>query len=173
VKPRRPNGNSSISVRVAALIGAVATSYFGVPTAFSAVKKSGDRPSTERRREKPEIYSAVEDGEETIKTAPAIAQPVAAPMPERPQIVEQSLQKKVSFTSQLPAVFDPVPAKYVDTVAKRLDLVARLIREHGRAYDYRVLTAKELEQILSSLKVIAPSHLPAPKLLPPQILDET
>ncbi len=48
--------------------------------------------------------------------------------------------------------FDPVPADQVDPIVKRLKLVDRLIREHGRAYDYRIHTVRELEQILSALE---------------------
>ena len=48
--------------------------------------------------------------------------------------------------------FDPVPSSQRGAIAKRLKLVERLILEHGRAYDYRLLTNAELETILRTLE---------------------
>ncbi len=47
--------------------------------------------------------------------------------------------------------YDPVASDQADSVAGRLKLVERLIRDYGRAYDYRVHTTQELERILNQL----------------------
>ncbi|MGK5082647.1 hypothetical protein WDW37_05020 [Bdellovibrionota bacterium FG-1] len=47
--------------------------------------------------------------------------------------------------------YDPVPVGQVEPLAQRLKLVETLIQRHGRAYDYRIHTIKELQEILSQL----------------------
>ena len=48
--------------------------------------------------------------------------------------------------------FDPVPSPQREPVIRRLYLVEKLIREHGRAYDYRTITYAELLSILNQLR---------------------
>lgn len=51
-----------------------------------------------------------------------------------------------------PAIpFDPVPSQHRDSIAARLRIVETLIREHGRAYDYRTLTTQELQALKAEL----------------------
>lgn len=47
--------------------------------------------------------------------------------------------------------FDIVPEEKIDSIAERLELVERLIREYGRAYDYRSMTRRQLEAELDRL----------------------
>jgi hypothetical protein len=49
------------------------------------------------------------------------------------------------------ARFDPVPQPQRDGIARRLGLVEEILRKHGRAYDYRSLTVRDLETILAEL----------------------
>jgi chemotaxis protein histidine kinase CheA len=48
--------------------------------------------------------------------------------------------------------FDRVPRDQVEPLLERLQLVQEIIRHYGRAYDYRVYTVRELENILNRLK---------------------
>jgi hypothetical protein len=69
------------------------------------------------------------------------------------------------------AAFDSVPASQSDAILQRLKIVENLVRKHSRAYDYRTLTLKELQQIESSLnssKVRA--ELAAPAVAAPPVV---
>ncbi|MEK6579413.1 MAG: hypothetical protein AABZ55_09330 [Bdellovibrionota bacterium] len=55
--------------------------------------------------------------------------------------------------------FDPVPGEQRELIARRLKIVEELLKKYGRAYDYRVYTAHELEMIIKDLE----SNLPAPE----------
>lgn len=57
--------------------------------------------------------------------------------------------------------FEPIPDRHVESIAGRLQLVERLIREFGRAYDYRTHTTRELERILVELRVKRDRERPA------------
>lgn len=48
--------------------------------------------------------------------------------------------------------FELVPAEHRDSIAGRLRLVEALILDYGRAYDYRLHTTRELEEILDLLR---------------------
>lgn len=50
--------------------------------------------------------------------------------------------------------FDVVPSDQTDALIKRLKLVETLIKRYGRAYDYRVLTTKDLEGLLAKLEAV-------------------
>jgi hypothetical protein len=49
------------------------------------------------------------------------------------------------------AKFDAVPANQVEPIEERLKIVEEMIQKYGRAYDYRVHTLKELQEIQKSL----------------------
>lgn len=58
-----------------------------------------------------------------------------------------------------------------DAIADRLHIVAELIREHGRAYDYRVHTNQELTGFLAKLGAEEPNSTAAPPDFP-QFTDD-
>lgn len=62
--------------------------------------------------------------------------------------VEKPAEKPVKQTS----VFFEVPTERKATIAKRLKLVESILLKSGRAYDYRSLTTKQLEEILAALQ---------------------
>ncbi len=47
--------------------------------------------------------------------------------------------------------FDPVPDHQREPVIRRLKMIERLIRDYGRAYDYRELTTQDLSTIIQAL----------------------
>ncbi|MBI4925201.1 MAG: hypothetical protein HY843_04680 [Bdellovibrio sp.] len=57
-----------------------------------------------------------------------------------------------SFDSMSKNSFDSVSNDQVDSIANRLKIVETLIRNFKRAYDYRILTTKELELIVKNLQ---------------------
>ncbi len=77
----------------------------------------------------------------TIPTKPQQAG-IAAKTPTAPQVF--SAKEELGF-------FDPVPSDQVEALGRRLKLVETLIQRHGRAYDYRMYTIRDLERILASL----------------------
>jgi hypothetical protein len=74
-----------------------------------------------------------------------------------PSPSERKAQNRSTATQEK---FDPVPAEQVGLIVKRLRIVERLLREHGRAYDYRSHTLRELEEILNRLQASAPHGTP-------------
>ncbi|HTL13450.1 MAG TPA: hypothetical protein VL588_13235, partial [Bdellovibrionota bacterium] len=48
--------------------------------------------------------------------------------------------------------YDPVPSDQVGPLVNRLELVAQLMARYGRAYDYRIYTTRELQEILGGLE---------------------
>jgi hypothetical protein len=107
----------------------------------------------------PEIYSATEsdDGK---------PDPVIPRTPPR----AHSHPKKHASKARRPLSYDPVPSGEEDAVAARLQIVDKLIREFGRAYDYRSHTLKELEGILAQLETRDAPPAP-PKLHEPEVLS--
>jgi hypothetical protein len=94
------------------------------------------------------------------KTASAgLATPIASnkdeSLSERVQALEkeiETLKSKNTASAEPPKnPFDNVPENQRAGIAKRLELVADLIKRHGRAYDYRQHTLKELRSIISEL----------------------
>ncbi len=85
-----------------------------------------------------------------------------SPAPEKevyPALESDALFKKP--TNSKPAnmgAFDPVPEPQKEPVIRRLYLVEKLIREHGRAYDYRTITYSELLAILNQLRKEQPKQ---------------
>lgn len=75
----------------------------------------------------------------TVTVVPTAPVPqLSAPAPKAP------VQKNSSY--------DPVPSDQVNPVVRRLRLVEEIVRKHQRAYDYRMLTTRDLESILASLE---------------------
>ncbi len=52
--------------------------------------------------------------------------------------------------------FDSVPHEHVESIARRLKIIEKLIVEYGRAYDYRTHTTQELQAILNDLSHVGP-----------------
>ena len=75
------------------------------------------------------------------------------------QVLEKEIEtlksKNAASNSALPDSaknpFDNVPEEQRAAIVKRLELVADLIKRHGRAYDYRQHTLKDLRSIISEL----------------------
>ncbi len=95
------------------------------------------------------------------KTAPAPVQETKAEAPAavaQPEVLDRvaALEKEVAQlkNSKKTAAnaFDPVPENQRGAILKRMQLAEKLVHSYGRAYDYRVTTVKELEQILASLE---------------------
>jgi hypothetical protein len=96
-----------------------------------------------------QTYAATED-ESEIAPAPvstSVSKPKATSTQQTPQTGATLFQ-----TPAEKAKFEPVPPDQVDSIARRLKLVENLLRKHGRAYDYRIHTLKELESIQASLE---------------------
>lgn len=104
------------------------------PSAWAAKKRPTIKP-------KLEIYDATEGAEND--TVPDTV------------VVYRAPKKKAAAKPVAPVkgTFDAVPAEHAAGVAKRLVLVDRLIREFGRAYDYRIHTVADLETILKDLEI--------------------
>lgn len=107
---------------------------FGVSGLAACIALSCSLPALAAQKHKKappqEIYPAMET--EDLRTTPAPAKSPKAPA--------QDLS------------YDPVPSDQIDGMATRLHLVEALIRRHGRAYDYRVHTVRELQAILAKLE---------------------
>lgn len=97
-------------------------SIVGVTASASPTSKAKSKAKT-----KAEVYAATEE--------------VAPPSTEN---LKPKIEKSQSF--------DAVPEDQVQPLLRRLKLVEALIQKHARAYDYRVITSKELEVILNSLE---------------------
>ena len=78
-----------------------------------------------------------------LEASQAVSAPVAkepaAPAPP-PNVLPETLG------------YYPVPTGYADSIAARLKLTEKLIRDFNRAYDYRALTTNQLQEILSRLE---------------------
>lgn len=159
----------------------VAMTSFGAFAANAATaKKAGPKKSVA-----PEIYSATESEEDTPAAKPqpfnprrelraAAVQPRAS-MPRAP-MTRPSVTVAVERSGpDASAAFDPVPSDQSPALVKRLRLVELLISRHGRAYDYRVHTVRELESMLAQLDSPGASKRPAPRaaMLPPPPASES
>lgn len=83
-----------------------------------------------------ETYPAMEDGE--------IIVPRLASVPALQSIESKTASEKYEF----------IPAEKRIQVLRRMELCLSLIKETGRAYDYRVMTTEELEKELSAARSI-------------------
>ena len=78
------------------------------------------------------------------KAAPVISPPATPPPSAPPPVAARGIMSN----------YDAVPAEQIEPLAKRLKLVEAIMRLHGRAYDYRVITIHDLELILASLEPV-------------------
>jgi hypothetical protein len=90
-----------------------------------------------------EIYPAIEQSEVSPEAAPPAAETPAQtpPTPTPPPTV----------TSEREPPYDSVPNHQLASFHRRLQLADLLLRQHNRAYDYRVLTIKQLEKLVHDL----------------------
>ena len=103
----------------------------GTETVAASTKKQGAAKKAATHEEKSlprEIYSAMEP----------------EPGPGNKGVQKQTLKQLDSY--------EPVPAAQREPITRRLKLIERLIREHGRAYDFRTITIAELTAILNHLE---------------------
>jgi hypothetical protein len=117
------------------------------PAIVSETRSSADRSDTsplELRKQSRNAPVANKDNDD-------LDEPVVA---ESPNVITAPVA--VSTTASHAAAnvlsFDYVPEEHVDSVARRLAIVEKIIREHGRAYDYRAHTTHELLSILARLE---------------------
>ena len=66
--------------------------------------------------------------------------------------IKPAAQVAAKVAAAAPDRFDSVPADQRGLIARRMEIAEKLIREYGRAYDYRVVTLAELEKIQSELE---------------------
>src|SRR4051794_31714842 len=97
------------------VVGALALALLLTPPSAQAKKKRSSDA------EKPETYSAIEDG---TLTAPKL----------KPSSHHGASKKAPVARKSDGPQFDPVPSDQVDPILRRLELVGELIRKHGRAY---------------------------------------
>ncbi len=71
--------------------------------------------------------------------------------PAKPAPAKTAARVAPSPKAAISRGFETVPDPQRDSIAQRLELVERLIRDHGRAYDYRVMTVAQLEKTLAEL----------------------
>ena len=137
--------------------------------------QSSDAPSAKSPRPAPaDTVSTRRNGTRPSRDAgngprdAATAQEVSALRKEVARLkIALQRQREAGSTKTLaaqsePRSYDPVPSDQAQAVARRLGIVARLILAHGRAYDYRTHTLRDLESILSSLEKVE-SGSPAPQ----------
>jgi hypothetical protein len=111
-----------------------------------------------------EQYPAI-DPAVVLEATPAVQHPklaapkVATPTVSQPPVVAQLAQAPQAPTKK----FDAVPSQHVESIALRLQLVEQILRKHGRAYDYRVHSTRELRGIL---KALDQSAAPQPEEIP-------
>jgi len=87
---------------------------------------------------------------------------------ESPQAAAEANSRGVAPKPVGWGVYDKVPPNYRELMLDRLEIVKALIRDHGRAYDYRIHTKRDLEKVLADLGPALPPH-PAPP--PPDPVD--
>ena len=92
-----------------------------------------------------------------VQSAGTVAAPEASALEQRLEQVNHEVQAiREELTSSQRGgergAYEPVPSEKRDYLARRLQVIERLIREHGRAYDYRIHTTAELEKILHKLE---------------------
>ncbi|MBI3535805.1 MAG: hypothetical protein HY072_10025 [Deltaproteobacteria bacterium] len=102
-----------------------------------------------------EVYPAIEADEakteETVLSKNSILNSSNSSFDSMSKKSFDSMSKK-SFDSVSLKSFDLVSNDQVDSIANRLKIVETLIRNFKRAYDYRILTTKELELIVKNLQ---------------------
>jgi len=124
-----------------------------------------------------EVYAATDRNEMPVDEQPGFAvpaesDPAAAPAlalkqtrapvrAAKPKVPAPAAQPKV-----VSSAFDSVPASQSEAILQRLKIVENLVRNYGRAYDYRTHTLKELQLIQSTLESTAAAQAPAAAPIP-------
>ncbi len=124
--------------------------------AHASKKKSKKRPQLE-------IYNATEGEDDADPDTIVVYRQSAPSKPRATTTVVHAAPKPAAAPARN---YDLVPVKQAEGIARRLVLVDRLIREYGRAYDYRIHTAKELETILKDLESAVPATTASTETLP-------
>lgn len=109
---------------------------------FMSILLLGITTNTLASKKQPEIYPAVIDD-----LTPEAKHTPSLPHPKR------TLHKTENY------IFESVPPEQIEGISQRLKLIDQLLRKYGRAYDYRIHTIKELENILSELDAKATSEI--------------
>jgi hypothetical protein len=136
---------------------------FGAFAAQAAIK-------TKKAPRVAETYAATEAEDDAsynakpVRIAPAalppspVVAPRAAALPAPRLAATPHLASPAVAGPAESAAYDPVPSDQIASFMKRLQLVAVLLQRHGRAYDYRIHTVRQLETVLASMEAAqAPS----------------
>lgn len=135
------------------------------PTHLPTQRKGGAKPRVL------ESYPALVDeaGEgaqsESLVEAPIEVTPAPAETRVQRRAAARKTVKREKAAKEKALPYDLVPETLTPALERRLELTRELITEHGRAYDYRTHTVKQLEAIKEQLDI---ARLPAP---PPPDLD--
>lgn len=156
-------------IRAWIVILGIAQAWMGLIVAQSALAKPRKVSKTPPKLE---VYSATEaDGAAVPAQFPPAAQ-APAPIAKAPVRKQRQAPGKVSSAPAQETAAKKEPAYFLvgpeqaTAIARRLNLVERLLREYGRVYDYRAHTVRELEGILSELdeaSASVPAAEPAPE----------
>jgi hypothetical protein len=189
---------------LASLLGASALSLAvaATPPSKPLPRKKKLTPSASTLKTPPEVYSATEAEDFGNPVSAAVPSPAPAEPPLRqvkppksklaaqeqpidagspaPEAPTPSVAPPPLAARSEPRGFEAIPDRHIESIAGRLQLVERLIREFGRAYDYRTHTTRELERILVELRVkrererpanVAPPAQDGPFLMPEEQLS--
>lgn len=103
-----------------------------------------------------EVYTAISDGTFPVylsgDTSVDLPNPPKPPSSPVPPPVATKPSERAWYVDPPPVPYDEVPTQHIDSIAGRLMLVETLLREFGRAYDYRTLTSQQLRELLTSLR---------------------
>lgn len=121
--------------------------------ALSGSALAAQQPKAPRAQE---IYEATETEGDTAPYVQPMSVPTARPVisHQAPGIAQPATVASVAAPAKLPdsgLSYDPVPSDQINALSRRLQLTDALIRRHGRAYDYRTHTVRDLELILAKL----------------------
>jgi hypothetical protein len=119
-----------------------------------------------------ETYSATEEAVAPARVVAPSRLTAAAPeaRAQRPTMTRALAPATTKAAPQMTTTgYDPVPSDQVNALSQRLKLVDTLIRRHGRAYDYRMHTVRDLEAVLARLEASAPATAPAPTVAAPAV----
>jgi len=98
------------------------------------------------KKHKPaEVYAAVEDDDGPPSSLRVTTTTTVQASPS------QTKKESIAPARSSPN-YDSVPLNQRESIARRLKLIEQLVREYGRAYDYRSHTNQDLEKILAQLE---------------------
>jgi hypothetical protein len=119
------------------------------------------------KKAKNEVYAATEgtpnDEEETQENSEdSVPQDVASPeitteTTKKTEVKTKTTRFKTQASKEqqddtrVEDNYDPVPSDQAKSIARRLSIVRELLIKHGRAYDYRSMTTKQLLEIRERL----------------------